>query len=74
MTSDTMTAAIKPAISAALLATFADSIAVSPDTFGAQLDKLATALADGIGTALVPYIQTQAAVVAPDGTPLGTVV
>jgi hypothetical protein len=73
MTSATLASALAPAISAALAAEFATEAAGSPDAFGVKISRLSAALATGIATALVPYIQTQAQVVDASGSPLGKV-
>jgi hypothetical protein len=73
VTSATLTAALTPTIKASLQAAFGNELAQSPEAFGAKLDRLAGALAAGIASGLVPYIQTQAQVVDPAGAVLGRV-
>ena len=73
MTTAALAAAITPTIKAAMQAEFAAETAGSPEAFGAKIDRLSAALATGIATGLVPYIQQQAQVVSPAGAVIGSV-
>lgn len=74
MTADTLAAAIRPTILAALQAEFADEIGTDADTFSGQVGRLSQALASGIATGLVPYLQSPATVVTVPGQPPGRLV
>lgn len=72
MTTETLTAALTPAIAAALEASFA---AVPLPGGEEERAKLAAALASGIAAGLVPYLQSeQTVVVDAAGAPIGRVV
>ncbi len=73
MTVPALTAALTPTIKAAVQAEFAAEAAGSPEAFGVKLDRLSVALATGIATGLVPYIQQQAQVIDPAGAVIGSV-